>query len=544
MMRIKLKIYFFLLFIAVAGTVVAQRADSTRPGKVIEIRVADRYNYQDKDTSGKFISLAGHAFVQQDKIKFYADSIVLNQKDNIMEAFGNVHINDADSVNIYSQYLKYLSKERKAYLKQNVKLTDGKGVLTTNELEYDTQLKIGKYFNGGKVVNRKTTITSIEGSYYGDTRDVYFRKNVLLISPDYRIITDTLLYNFNSEIATFVSPSTIYNGKRIITVRDGYYDLKHKKATFYQRPFVNDSTYTFTADNVAYDDSTGLGEAQGNAVYRSKDSIGGYDIIANNIKTNKKKESFLATQSPILFLKQEKDTIYISADTLYSAKISDLIKSRNIPNIRDTSHLKIKPLTLKPGSSKDSSKNRFFEAYYHVKIFSDSLQAIGDSLFYSLEDSTFRLLKNPVTWAQENQITGDTIYMYLQNRKPERLYVFENAMAISKESKDYFNQVRGNNINALFKGGKINFIKTKGSPAENVYYAVDDNLKFVGVNKSSSDVINVYFTEGKPQKVVFVNNLEGTLYPMQQVNHEEIKVRKFQWLDDKRPKSKFDILSN
>ncbi len=545
MMRNLFKIYFLLLFITMGGAVIAQRSEVSGPGKVIDIRHTDRYNYQDKDTSGKFVSLAGHAFVQQARIKFYADSIVLNQRDNIMEAFGNVHINDADSVNIYSQYLKYLSLEKKAYLKQNVKLTDGKGVLTTNELEYDTQLKIGKYFNGGKVVNRKTTITSIEGSYYGDTRDVYFRKNVLLISPDYRIITDTLLYNFNSEIVTFVSPSTIYNAKRTITVRDGYYDLKRKKATFYQRPFVDDSTYTFTADEVAYDDSTGLGEAQGSAVYRSKDSVGGYDIIANNIKTNKKRESFLATQGPILFLKQEKDTIFISADTLYSAKLSDLRKSRIIPMVRDrdTSHVK-RLLTLKPAASKDSSKNRFFEAYYHVKIFSDSLQALGDSLFYSLEDSTFRLLKNPVTWAQENQITGDTIYMYLQNRKPERIYVFENAMAISKESKDYFNQVRGNNMNALFKGGKINFIKTKGSPAENVYYAVDDNLKFVGVNKSSSDVINVYFTEGKPQKVVFVNNLEGTLYPMQQVNHEEIKVRKFQWLDDKRPKSKFDIFSN
>lgn len=543
MKQIKLNFCILLLLMIAGVSVMAQRTDTTRQGKIIDIKFAERYKYQDKDTSGKFISIAGHAFVQQERIKFYADSIVLNQKDNIMEAFGNVHINDADSVHIYSQYLKYLSKERKAFLNQNVKLTDGKGVLTTNQLEYDTQLKIGKYFNGGKVVTQKTTVTSTEGYYYGDTRDVYFKKKVLLVAPDYKIVTDTLLYNLNTEISTFVCPSTIYNGKRIITAKDGYYDLKHKKATFYQRPFVNDSTYTFTADNVAYDDSTGLGEAQGNAVYRSKDSVGGYDIIANNIKTNKKKESFLATQSPILFLKQEGDTIYVSADTLYSARITDLRKSRNIPVIRDTGLIGIKG-SFSKSIHTDSSKNRFFEGYYHVKIFSDSLQALGDSLFYSLEDSTFRLLKNPIVWTQENQITGDTIYLYLQNKKPERLYVFENSMAISKQSKDYYNQVRGNNMNALFKNGKINFIRTKGSPAENVYYAVDDNKKFVGVNKSTSDLINVYFEDGKPQKVVFVNNLEGTLYPMLQVNHEEIKVRKFQWFDDKRPKTKFDILSN
>ncbi|MFX9185065.1 hypothetical protein ABTN69_20040, partial [Acinetobacter baumannii] len=80
-----------------------------------------------------------------------------------------------------------------------------------------------------------------------------------------------------------------------------------------------------------------------------------------------------------------------------------------------------------------------------------------------------------------------------QNKKPERIKVFENAMAISKEVEGYFNQVRGNNINGYFKEGKINFLKTKGSPAENVYYASDDYKKLVGVNRSTADLINVYF---------------------------------------------------
>ena len=532
-------LYFSLLLFSV-NTVMAQRvADSTAPGTTILLIKAEKYNFQDKDSAGKFFSLVGHAVAQQNKTIFNADSIVLNQKDNILEAFGNVHINDADSVQVYSEYLKYLGKEKKAFLKQKVKLTDGKGILTTNELEYETQFKIGKYFNGGKVVNKKTILTSIEGVYYGDTRDVYFKKKVVLIDPEYKITTDTLLYNTNTDITNIVSPAIIINGKRTIKTKEGYYDVNNKKGNFFQRPFIDDSTYTFTADQMAFDDKTGLGEAQGNAVYRSKDTVGGYDIIANNIKTNKKNNSFLATQNPILFIKQDKDTIYVSADTLYAGKVSDLRKKKEIPIVRE---LALKDSLKNNTIPADSSNDRFFEAYYHVKIFSDSLQALGDSLFYSLEDSTFRLFKNPVAWTQQNQITGDTIYLFLANKKPERLYVFENAVAISQESKDYYNQVRGNTINAYFKDGKINHLKTKGSPAENVYYAVDDYKKFVGVNKSSSDLINVYFEDGKAQKVVFTNNLEGTMFPMRQVNHEELKVRKFQWLEDKRPKSKIDIL--
>lgn len=542
----KVVLYFFTLLFT-ANLSIAQRVvDSISPGKTIRVIKSDKYNFQDKDTSGKFVSLVGHAEVQQGKTYFYADSIVLNQKENILEAFNNIHINDADSVHIYSNYLKYLGKEKKAYLNQKVKLTDGKGILTTNELEYDTQFKIGKYFNGGKLVNKKTVLTSLEGIYYGDTRDVYFKKNVLLINPEYKITTDTLLYNINTEITNVVAPSIIKNGKRTIQTKEGYYDVKNKKGNFFQRPFIDDSSYTFTANQMAFDDKTGLGEAEGNAVYRSKDSAGGYDLIANNIKSNKKYNSFLATQKPILFLKQKTDTIYVSADTLYAGKLSDLKKIRRIPVVRDTlaKDTTIQTKIIKTIQETDSSNDRFFEAYSHVKIYSDSLQALGDSLFYSLEDSTFRLFKNPIAWVQENQISGDTIYMYLANKKPQRFYAFENAMAISKQSEDYFNQVRGNTINAYFKEGKINLLKTKGSPAENVYYAVDDYKKFVGVNKSSSDLIHVFFEDGKPQKVVFINNLQGTMYPMRQINHDDLKVRKFKWLADKRPKTKLDIFTN
>jgi hypothetical protein len=86
-------------------------------------------------------------------------------------------------------------------------------------------------------------------------------------------------------------------------------------------------------------------------------------------------------------------------------------------------------------------------------------------------------------------------------------------------------------------------MRSKGNAA-NIYYAQDDFKKFIGVNKSSSDVIDVLFDDGKPQKVLFLRDLEGTTYPMRQINHNELRLRGFNWLDAKRPKSKFDILSN
>jgi lipopolysaccharide export system protein LptA len=506
-------------------------------GKILNILKADRLNILNVDSTHKYISAAGHVHVRQEKTDFFADSVILNQIDNSLEAFGNIHINDADSVHTYSQYLQYLGKEKKAFLKNKVRLTDGKGTLTTEELEYDVTVKIGTYLKGGKLVNKKTTLTSKEGYYYGDTKDVIFKQKVVLIDPEYKVVTDTLQYNTNTEIATFTSPTNIYSdsGRRIIKTRQGYFDMKNKKGILNKRSVIEDSTYTFTADDMAVDDSTKLGEFRGNAVYRGKDTAQGFDLIANNIKTDRKKDILLATEKPILLIKQGADSIFVTADTLYSARLSDLEKFRRVPQVRDSA------ITVDP---KDSARNKYFEAYYHVRVYSDSLQAVGDSLFYSLQDSVFRLFKQPIVWAKENQLTGDTIYLYIKNKKPERLYVFENAMAISRvDSTVYYNQVKGRLINALFTDGKISSMRARGA-SESVYYGQDERKKFIGVNKSSADVIDMLFDESKPRRVSFLSSVEGTMFPMRQVNHEEIRIRGFKWLDGVRPKSKFDILSN
>jgi len=528
--------------IALASMAQRNANDTIVPGKQIDILRADRYNAVKVDSATNLISLGGNVLVRQEKTLFYADSIVLNSVQNTLEAFVNVHINDADSVHTYAQYLKYLGKEKKAYLKKKVKLTDGKGVLTTEDLEYDVTIKIGIYHNGGKLVDKKTVLTSKEGYYYGDTKDMLFYKGVKLVNPEYTINTDTLQYNSNNNIATFTSPTVIHNEKRTITTKDGFFDTKNKKGVLHQRSFIDDSTYTFTANDMAFDDSTGLGEFSGNAVYKSKDTAQGYDLIANNIKTNNKKSVFLATQKPLLLIKQGLDSIYITADTLYSARLSDLIKTRNVSAVRDSSMRKDSSAIDKNKS--DSTNDKFIEAFYHVRIYSDSLQAVGDSLFYSLQDSVFRLFKDPIVWAKDNQISGDTLYLFTQNKKPERLFVYENAMALNKadSSSNYYNQLKGTSINALFIDGQINFMRAKGN-AENVYYGLDDFKRFTGVNKSSAEMIDISFLDNKPQKVIFRNNLEGNAYPMRQVNHEEIKLRNFKWQEDRRPKNKFEMLA-
>ena len=108
--------------------------------RLVEILKADRYGFERRDTA-EFQILVGNVHLKQKNTHFFADSTVINRKGRIIEAFGNIHINDNDSVHTYSQYLLYHLDTRIATLKRKVRLTDNKSDLYTEELEYDVNQK-------------------------------------------------------------------------------------------------------------------------------------------------------------------------------------------------------------------------------------------------------------------------------------------------------------------------------------------------------------------------------------------------------------------
>ncbi len=574
-----------------------------------------REKYVDSITSLQ--TIAGNVILREGLTLFYCDSATINKQTNIMEAFGNIHINQNDSIHTYSQYLKYIGKDRIAFLKKEVRLTDKKGTLYTQELEYNLSTSIGNYKNGGKVVNGKTILTSSEGIYYADTKDIFFKKNVHLIDPKYDILNDTLLYNTQTQITSWNTPTKIKskNGGDIYS-SNGTYDLKNGKAFFGNRSVIQDSTRTYVADKSAYDEITGIAQLEGNAII--KDSVNGYSILGNQIYLDKNNNSFLATRKPVLIFKGEgNDSTFIAADTLFSGvekrdslgrkiviskdtlKADSVIKIKNPsqetsnfeniiltdslssksdsvivdkinpapkPSLQDSvltknedsvfnnknnldsSRQEIKDSIYTP--SKDTMKTviinkdtsiRYFIAFHNVKIFNDSLQSVADSLYYSSEDSIFRLFKNPLVFSSNSQIAGDTIYIYTKNKKADRLYVFNNGIIINKLNTRMYNQIAGRTLNGYFKNGELDYMRAKGSPAESVFYPQDDDSAYIGMNRSKGDIIDIHFINKAVNRVKFINNVLGTLYPLRQIPSDQRLLKNFLWQDKRRPKNKLEL---
>jgi lipopolysaccharide assembly outer membrane protein LptD (OstA) len=537
-------IYFLLLacfFCSIQKAICQEPASApSDTTKRVEILAAKKLEFVKPNDTTELQILSGDVKLKQANTLFYCDSCVVNNKSHVFEAFGHVHINDADTANAYSDYLRYLTDKRVAYLQKNVQLTDGKALLTTDNLEYDVDTKLGIYTNGGKVVNnKKSVLTSQEGYYYTDLKDIYFKKNVVLDDPAYSLKSDSLLYNTVSEVATFIAETFIRDSSnRTIVTREGHYDTKNKKAEFGRRPIIQDGKTRIIADRVAFDDSSGISQAEGNAVVI--DSVQQTVIIAGKIFRNNKTESILAINKPLMIVKQENDSIYITADTLFSARLTDLYSSPD--SIRKDTITQAKTDDTK---EKDST-NRYFQAFYHVKIFSDSVQSVCDSMFYSFKDSVFRLYKQPVVWSRESQVTGDTILLFTKNRKADRLKVFENSLLVNKVQGDFFNQIKSLRMDGYLTNGSIDSVRARGL-AECIYYIQNEDSSFTGVNQSSSDIIDIYFSPDSTgndkalERVVFRSAVKGTLWPMHSKTSEELRLQNFKWLDNRRPKTKYEL---
>ncbi|CAL1517375.1 OstA-like protein [Chitinophaga sp. MM2321] len=621
-----IKSVFFLTGICLAAILPARAQfpaqPAQKPGTVIEIIKADTLQTIERDSINvtKFI---GNAIFKQGTTLFNCDSAVKNNNTNIIDAYGNIHINQADSVHIYGNYLNYDASTRIAILKENARLTDGKVTISGPELQYDMNAKIGSYLKGGKLVNGASVLTSDEGYYYTETKEMHFQRNVVLVDPEYTLSTDALLYNTETKIANIIAPTTINEGNRIMYVTSGYYDTDKGYGNFGNRPTIEDSTGTLTADNIEMDKITGLAYANGNMVYR--DTVRKMSLLANHGTVNQKERTILATQKPLLIMEKNKDTLYMAADTLFSGVIghndslsipsvegfkrtppkeeiravktarprydipttislinkgdslahqqkdsipgtvmmfladSALARTKNKLDTALVKTVKMAPVAAViphdslPGmkhhadsmaltAPKDTSEQRYILAYHHVRMFSDSLQGVADSVYYSTKDSIFRFFHDPVLWSNNtSQLSADTILLFTKNQAADKIQMNKNGFIINEAGPGMYNQIKGNAITGYVVGETLDWMHVEGN-AETINYIKDSEGAYMSVNKAQCAIINIFFKKGEVDKVVLIKDPEGTVYPFTQRPLDQLKLENFHWDVKRKPKTKYELM--
>lgn len=261
---------------------------------------------------------------RQDNATLTADSAVFYKDRNFFEAFKNVHINQGDTVNIYSDFLNYDGNKKLAHLNSNVRMEDRTSVLTTNILDYDMGLKYGTYLNGGKIVNKDVTLTSKRGYYFAGSKDAYFRYNVVAVTPQSTIKSDTLRYNTLTNWTYFYGPTNIKGKDDNLYTEDGAYNTKNENAYFGKKNLYTQGTKSLKGDSLYYYGKRGYGKAVKNIVFKDTTDktvlygqLGEYYKADERVVVTKNAYFGMGTKDTVTYNGKKKlDSLWLSADTL------------------------------------------------------------------------------------------------------------------------------------------------------------------------------------------------------------------------------------
>ena len=130
----KIYSYIIILFLLV-GPVYAQ--ENTK----LEI-INSNFSYFDADVNPNARRLVDSVIFKHEGATMFCDSAWHYFKENRFEAFGNIYINQGDTLHLYGDHLDYIGQENKAIVQGNIVLKDEQVHLTTEQLHYDLSSKI------------------------------------------------------------------------------------------------------------------------------------------------------------------------------------------------------------------------------------------------------------------------------------------------------------------------------------------------------------------------------------------------------------------
>ncbi len=491
-----------LLLAAFAGSTGSLQAQKTSR---VNIEHADLLKYS-KENGTNVAILNGNAVLSQDSTFFYCDT-AYKYDNNSVRAVGNVHINYSDSVHLYGDHLTYSGNTRIAVLDSNVRLVDKRATLYTDHLEYDRNLNTAYYFTGGKIVDEENVLTSVKGKYFTQTYEFLFSDSVVAVNPDYTMYSDTLKYNTETEVVYIEGPTNLYGTDDHIYSEKGWYDTRTGKAELSENNTIVHLEQILKGDWIFYDQEQEYGKAVGNVWM--KDTAQNIILEGGIGEFYRNGRPSYITDSARAILLDSYDSLYMHADS-FIMEIDSADEARKI------------------------------SAYHQMKFYREDLQGMCDSLVFRVQDSVIALLKNPVLWSDENQLTADSVWMHVSDNRIDSMILFNMAFIISRDSNETFNQIKGKQMRAYFRDNQLYRIKVLGN-AETIYYVRDENLEMIGINKSIASNMSIMLSGRKVEQINYLSKPEAVLHPPGDVPVEEQFLRDFKWITGQRPANKNDI---
>lgn len=467
--------------------------------------------------TGNYI-VKGNVVFKKEATKLYCDSAYFNVVHHTVRAFGNIHLNKEDTLNMFCDSLFFDTQKEYAKLYGNVRIRDNEYRLVTDSLDYDFKKNVGVYKNKGEItsISSHDKLTSVIGYFYPDIQQFNFRKDVVYQNEEYKVTTDTLQFNGLTKKAYFFGPTYIKNEGSLLYCEKGWYDLNEDTGVLEKNAYMDRAEMYISADSIYYSavDSIYIGQKRVQIIDTTNKVAFQGDYAIND---DKKRYAFI-TGHALAKRFGDDDTLYIHADTLY--------------NFTDT-----------------TGQPTLMQAYANVKLFRGDMQGVCDSLIYNRNIGEMNMYHEPILWAKQAQLSGDTITVYENDNEIQRAFLRKQGLVITHvDSSNYYNQIAGTVMNAYFDSTQIRRVDIEGN-AKTIYFLEDEEendtvivVNRKGMSRIYSSNISLGFKNGDIETATYRESPDGVLYPMNDIKQEEERVEQFKWSIENRPLSWQDMI--
>ena len=508
----------------------ASIATQSQEKKTIEIKYSGSFAKDEAKFPGATILTRNdqqQVHIIHKNMNLWCDKAVHYGNEDFIEAYGNVHMQQGDTINMVSKYAEYSGKTQLAFASGDVVLKDPNSTISSDTLYFDRVKEQAFYRSGGTVVKDSSgTITSKIGRYYMDVKKYRFEQDVVLVNEEATIESNYFDFYSDTGHAYLYGPSTITTEESITYCEKGFYDTENKIGYVLKNARIDYEDRIIEGDSLFFDNNSSFASATNNI--KVTDTTNHFIARGHYAEVFKEKDSLFITKRALTITKQENDSIYMHADKI--------------------------TVTGKPD-------HRIVKAYYNAKIYKSDLSAKADSIHADQESGLTKLInlnqkeadlfsvkRKPILWNIENQMTGDTIHMISnpETEKLDSLIVFENAFIISKDtiSEDGYNQIYGKRLVGLFNDKnelrQVDIIKN----AESIFYARNEKQELIGIDKAKSGSIRMFFADGDIEEYTRFNQIDGKLHPEEDFPNKDKLLKGFDWREEERPRSVEDLFSD
>ena len=427
--------------------------------------------------------LIGNVKMRHDSMYMYCDSALIFEKTNSVEAFSNVRMEQGDTLFIYGDYLYYDGMTQIAQLRENVKMINRNTTLLTDSLNYDRLYDLGYYFEGGTLMDEENVLTS-----------------------------DTLRYNTENKIAVILGPSNIVSDNNHIYSERGFYNTMTEQAELLDRSILTNQGKKLVGDSLFYDRLAGYGEAFDNV--KMTDTINKNMLTGDYCFYNELTDSAFATKRAVAIDYSQGDSLFMHGDTLQMV-------SYNLNT---------------------DSLYRLMKAYHKVRMYRTDVQGVCDSLVYNSKDSCMTMYVDPILWNEGQQLLGEQIKIYMNDSTIDWAHIINQALTVEMKDSIHYNQVSGKEMKAYFENGDMRHIEVIGNVLT-AFYPEEKDSTMTGFNCLEGSLLHLYMKDKKMEKGLFVGKSNGTMYPMDQIPPDKLRLPTFSWFDYVRPLNKEDIFN-